>query len=361
MNFTTPKCLAALAIAALLTACAVPPTMPPASTPSTSPELQQAIGAALSADMPRTMSLLGAMKTDGLTDTQRQVRECILQRFSQDEAPPLPENAVPPTARPILAAYRSYWHGVLMKRVPTEEAQVRLLAALNAALPPTTAASAASLDTRSEDARAFLDTQGVHALAGVTSPLYELMVWRRQTVEKQHVELPDGAAIGVNVLLLDDFASLGWAAYATCDRIHTGGWATPEGIHVVVPSWKLDSEAYRISLLAHESQHYADYAAFPKLAQTDLEYRAKLVELIQSRETTKHLLERFASASEHRRELPHPFANHWVIARLTESLGKPPQDVDAELVRASAASLLRSHTAALQAQGRDTVTTALPD
>jgi hypothetical protein len=131
---------------------------------------------------------------------------------------------------------------------------------------------------------------------------------------------------------------------------------------VVVPGWDLSSERYRVSLLAHESQHFADYPRFPKLAQTDLEYRAKLVELALAHDAQPDLLARFSSGARRERALPHPFAQWWVIKRIGDRLGSgdylawKPDDV-----RAAAAAELAAHTAALQARGASTVETALPD
>ena len=46
-----------------------------------------------------------------------------------------------------------------------------------------------------------------------------------------------------------------------------------------------------MSLLKHEAQHALDLARYPGMTSEDLEYRAKLVELIYSRE--RRMLERF--------------------------------------------------------------------
>jgi hypothetical protein len=195
----------------------------------------------------------------------------------------------------------------------------------------------------------------------MTPPLRELMVWRRETSQAQGVELP-GGRIDVKVTLLDDFVSLGWAAWATCDKSHTGGWATEDGIMVVAPAWNLDSEPYRVSLLAHEAQHFSDYRRYPKLSPADLEYRAKLVEIALAEKTQANLLNGFSAGAARDRALPHPFADYWLVARLRARLGTDDwKNASVKALREAALGELAAHGAALDERGRETVTTALPD
>lgn len=46
----------------------------------------------------------------------------------------------------------------------------------------------------------------------------------------------------------------------------------------------MESESFQVSLLKHEAQHAADLARYPDMSNEDLEYRAKLVELVYSKE-----------------------------------------------------------------------------
>jgi hypothetical protein len=48
--------------------------------------------------------------------------------------------------------------------------------------------------------------------------------------------------------VLLDFVSLGWAAHATGDRSHTGGWATTTELYAVRDAYDLDSESLRVSV-----------------------------------------------------------------------------------------------------------------
>lgn len=335
--------------------------------PVTAEAAARALGPIFQADMPTALERLAALPEGSLNDRQRRVRDCIVARFKlpSPQAAPLPDalpaapDALPAAAATLLAAYRRYWTAVLMHSVPADAAEAQL----SSDLAPMAGREAHDLESREKAAARTVEAQGLFVLGGVTPPLQELMLWRKQTATTQTVALP-GGPIDVRVTLLDDFASFGWVGWGTCDAAHTGGWATADrGIMVVVPSWDLASEGYRVSLLAHESQHFSDYKRYPKLAPTDLEYRAKLVELTLAHDTQRKLLDKFAAEAARNRAAPHPFASWWIGERLRLRLGRDPMspEVSGDAIREAAAAELRAHGAALDAQGAARVETALPD
>ena len=356
--------------ACLLTACATPAPPAPvvaqaaAVTPLPSPQFGRAIGLATAADMPPALELLRALPADELTPRRAAARQCILERFARATPDETGLAGLPASGAAIALAYRRYWHEQLMHRVAPEAAEARWLAELGRALPPTgapAADNAAEAEAAEHRVEAWAQASGLHALTGLTRPFHELMLWKSEAVRHEHVTLPE-STIDVEVRLLDDFASLGWTAYATCDLAHTGGWADAQAIHALVSDTKIDSDEYRASLLAHEGQHMADHLRFPALDQPDLEYRAKLTELWASRETTPRLLSAFAGGQKRDRALPHPFSDYWIVMRLRERLGAEDLlQVDAPRVRAAAAALLVEHSAAVTRLGAATATSALPD
>jgi hypothetical protein len=343
---------AALALAA----CQIAAPTPPATDAAAG--YRQAIGSMIAADGPAAVALLRALPPQGLSDPQRSTRDCIVARFGPGANGAAAGDAVAlsPTAAAVLAAYRSYWSAMLMHRAPQPQAEQ----ALREALQRQTGLASPDLAAQTEAARALVERQGLHALAGVTAPLHELMVWRKQTSRSETVLLPE-QSIDVTVTLLDDFVSLGWLAHATCDRHHTGGWATREGLMVVAPSWDLSSEDYRVSLLAHEAQHFADIRRFPKLGSADLEYRAKLVELILAEQTQRELLLDFAAQAQPERASAHAYASHWLMKHLRARLATDDlAAVAPATLREAARALLHEHTQALSARGASAVETALP-
>jgi hypothetical protein len=150
----------------------------------------------------------------------------------------------------------------------------------------------------------------------------------------------------VQVALLDDFDALGWSAYGRCDRGSNGGWATDKQLFAIVPSYKegLDSEAFRVVLLGHETQHFADKNKFPGLADWELEYRAKLVELAQAETVSQKRLRGFLSSQGDDLDSPHTYANKRLAIGLRERLGQDPLRAPLKALQAAALALLQEDT-----------------
>jgi hypothetical protein len=124
--------------------------------------------------------------------------------------------------------------------------------------------------------------RGYFTLFGKITPLRSLLVWKSEKRRSFKVPLSTGSE-NVNVVLLDNFVDLGWLHYATFGRYYVGGWAKKDALYCVSQAYKrnFNSEAFRVSYLAHEAQHFSDYKKFPEITQADLEFRAKLAELSQ--------------------------------------------------------------------------------
>jgi len=122
----------------------------------------------------------------------------------------------------------------------------------------------------------------------------------------------------------------------------TGGWSNGDGlIHCVKRHYDLESESFRVSLLKHEAQHASDQSRYPGMSSADLEYRAKLVELIYSEE--RQLLGRFLQEA----DAANPGNAHGLAAeRIVRGFARR-QDGDGlaalpiETVRAAALELFR--------------------
>jgi hypothetical protein len=343
-----------LGLAALLCACAAPAgpldgdaaaALDPAAA------LAAALASLTSADARQARVRLTALPSEHLNDKQRAIRDCVLARLGDQPLGPMEgEQALASAVAQVIAAHHRYWRAAMTRTLTPAAAEHALLDDLRAV----PGVQGADVGAVTDSARALVERHGLFALAGVTRPLRELMVWRTQSSTLQRVALP-GGAVDVRVTMLDGFINLGWLGWATCERSHTGGWVTPEGMMVVAPAWDLSSEGYRVSLLAHEAQHFSDQARWPKLSSADLEYRAKLVEIALAEQTLSALIARFAAEAGRDRASPHAFASHW----LTQRLKGVASGGDAAL-RAAALAALDAHTQALARQGAQAVT-ALPD
>src|SRR5262249_46469768 len=267
--------------------------------------------AALSGDMAQALSQLKSMDRSHLSTQDSTAAACLERTFSN---PPESED-LPPRSSRILDAYRHYWQDSMLRRRSKEDAERSLLGSLQSILGTTDT----TLDDASERAKQAVQSEGLFALTGVTSPYYELMIWREQTPTTYHVQLPTHA-IDVHVVFLDKFVSLGWAGYATCGRYHSGGWATTDSLYALKSAYDLKSESFRVSYLAHEGTHFSDYKEHPKLEQPELEYRAKLVEIAMSHETTYDLITEFCRRNGTDRSVPHHFANYWVARGMSRKV-----------------------------------------
>ena len=358
MRVAVPLCLGWM-LAITVAASVTPALAAPAA-------LSSVYDAALGGDMARALALLDSVDVSRQSPEDSTARACLQRRFGN---PPALED-LPPRSRRILNAYRLYWQRAMLRRASVADAEWGLLDSLRAILPFAQDTSrAATLDDASERVKTAIENDGLFALTGVTSPYYELMIWRTRRPESYRVNLPD-RALQVHVVFLDRFVSLGWAGYATCDRYHSGGWATKDSLYALASAYDTTSEEFRVSYLAHEGRHFSDYGRFPKLEQPELEYRAKLTELAVSKETTYGLIAEFAGRNGRDRSVPHQVANYWVARDLgrvvfgADGVVNDPakwRSIPAERIRDGARRLLRDNEQKLRRLGAATTERFLPE
>jgi len=184
---------------------------------------------------------------------------------------------------------------------------------------------------------------GYFALFGRVSPFLSLLVWRSQKEKFFHVPLLESKQ-KVRVILLDQFVELGWMHFATFGRYYIGGWAKKDALYCVSQAYKrkYDSEAFRVSYLTHEAQHFSDYKRFPGLAQVDLEYRAKLAELITSRDGHS-LLRKFRAEARSDDALPHCFAAYKIMEGVGTRSGSKVRQFAVDAMEEHSRSLMHGH------------------
>ena len=237
----------------------------------------------------------------------------------------------------ILLAYQKYYRDAFYLEQSPEEAAEGLRARLAGLL----GAGAASLDELEELAAEAFRAGGFHFLGGRTGGCYGPYIWRTEELRRYEVELPEGVQ-EYAVKLLGGFVMESWLSYLTFGLSGTGGWSNGDGlIHCVKRHYDLESESFRVSLLKHEAQHASDQSRYPGMSSADLEYRAKLVELIYSEE--RQLLGRFLQEA----DAANPSSAHGLAAeRIVRGFARR-QDGDGlaalpiETVRAAALELFR--------------------
>ena len=241
---------------------------------------------------------------------------------------------VPDALNDILRQYQIYYRDVFYCGLPEAEAADKLRARLKALLHLPDAGE----ELLTERLRSAFEAEGYHALFGKTQGYYGPYIWRDTVPTVYRVELPGGTA-EYTVNILKGFVFRSWMDYLTFGRFGTGGWASPDGtINCIAQAYDFESERFLVSLLKHEAQHAVDMKQFPAITPTELEYRAKLVELHYSGDLG--LLQKFVSeADESRADDSHAAASARIRREFADT---DPADLSA--IRARALELLEAHT-----------------
>jgi hypothetical protein len=339
LTFTMPRitvCTAIVAIACSAVGAAYSQTKA-GSSPQAAAAIDQATGLALQGDAAAAAKVLAKVPSSSFTGEDFTFRSCMLSRF-KDPSWRMTELMIDPWVGALEMNYIKYWHRSLTRPKQREDAERELRTAISKLLKrPITSDS--DFDAAEDAISSESEKRGFHVLLGRTAPLRELMVWQQQTIEHRQVELPETRQ-SVTVYFLDDFVSRGWGSYATCERRSAGGWATEKGLFAVIPAYKsLDDETFSIRFLAHESQHFADKHALPKLESWELEYRAKLVELALADSSQASTVELICENRGASKDSAHGYANTRVVDDVTKSAKMQPGDMCKE--KTLAGQLLR--------------------
>lgn len=266
-----------------------------------------------------------------------------------------------PIVNQFLDLFQTYWRNALLQVEPISILDIELKENLNKILTAHDYSSTEDEDLLLDNVESLIRNEGYFALSGRTPPLLELMVWKQNDIKSHEIELSENT-YQVEVNYLDDFISYGWSNFATFGMTSTGGWAEKEGLYCLCANYDLESERFELSFLKHEGRHFADFKLFPKLQASDLEYRAKLTELIYAKEGQAGLLAHFRSSANKIPNAPHPLANWYLIEGLTKQLfdEKSPLEqkqwdqLNADQIKNAAKRLYEEHEAKLVKLGSAT-------
>ena len=242
----------------------------------------------------------------------------------------------------ILMVYQRYYRDIFYLKVDKKSAEDRLRAGLAGCL-GIDGGSVELCDIEQDQVAGAFRRRGFHFMGGRTSGYHGPYIWRTTERKTYDVELPD-AVQGYTVDLLDGFIARSWMDYISFGEVGTGGWSNGDGIINCVKSvYDLDGEDFQVSLLKHEAQHDRDLAMDEGMSSADLEYRAKLVELIYSSE--RDMLGRFAREADGADESNgHASASGRIVEGFARKLGLSRaqlEGVPKETVQAAARSLFQ--------------------
>lgn len=187
----------------------------------------------------------------------------------------------------ILETYQEYFREVFYCGTGEEQAAIRLMQKLCFML----SVSEADEDVLAEQLQEVFQKEGYHALFGKTQGYFGPYVWKDTVPTSYQVELPDGVE-EYTVNILKGFIFRSWMDYLTFGKHGAGGWASSDGtLNCIECAYDFESEKFTVHFLKHEAQHARDMREYPDMTSTELEYRAKLVELCYA--SDPELLSRF--------------------------------------------------------------------
>jgi len=199
---------------------------------------------------------------------------------------------IPGNLNDILICYQKYFRDVFYCKLPEEVASAKLLQSIGLLLEMPNADE----DQLTARLLQLFEAAGYHALFGDTQGHYGPYIWKETVPTTYDVELPGGTE-RYTVNILRGFIFRSWMDYLTFGEHGTGGWAAKDGtINCIEKAYDFESENFQISFLKHEAQHAVDLRKYPGITSTQLEYRAKLVELIYRNDKT--LLCKFISQAD---------------------------------------------------------------
>ncbi len=280
--------------------------------------------------------------------------------------PLLGQGSVDPETRDVLLAY--YWYFILVLKhkesnIKAEDILLRQLRGL------VSRQYRMNLDTVEKALSKQFRAKGYYFLGGYTLPYRGPYIWKRLERQEFDVELPDQVQ-KVTVFFMHDFLMRSWLHFETYGASGAGGWVKREqppwddGLYCVADYHDLkrleDDAGFQISLLKHEAQHFADMADFPELESADLEYRAKLVELIYYTSMEDRFI-RFIREAVNDSSNPHEYAAHLILKELSELVFNEPyvqdenrwQAIDYNVVREEARQLLAENTRCMGTKAED--------
>lgn len=243
----------------------------------------------------------------------------------------------------VLLAYQRYYRDVFYLRIAMEQAESKLKERLVKLL-GIPDAQIDLCDLEQTHLFYLFESRGLHFLGGKTSGFYGPYIWRTTEIVSYDVALPDGVE-PYSVKLLDSFLMRSWIDYLSFGEIGPGGWTDGDGyINCVKSAWDFESESFRVSLLKHEAQHAQDLKMNENMSSQDLEYRAKLVELIYS--TERNLLCAFAQeAGASDPNNGHAMAAHRILQGFADKLGVDavsPESIPLEQIQTIARELFEN-------------------
>ena len=321
---------------------------------------------ALRGEMVEVFKVLDTINNNLLSEKEKSIRENYFNRF-KNESEKFDFNTKDLQIIEFVRQYQSYWKNVLLNKKTVKVADSLFESSMANFLLVHMKTKYTSIKEIQKNlyelSNQYLDDMGYFSNAfGRTGKLYDLFLWKEDEVKNYPIQLINDS-VNVSVHFMKDFIATGWSHYTTFGKSYASGWATKEALFAVHNAYDRDTENFKVSYLTHEGQHFLDYINFPMLKQADLEYRAKLVELVKSQETTYHLIGKFMHNAKKEKNNAHAFANYCVIRDLSMLIFNDDYKSDyskwtntsKEIIKEKSLLLFKNHSLELNKLGNETV------
>jgi hypothetical protein len=224
--------------------------------------------------------------------------------------------------------YREYWRIELLKHNPENRTDSSLYNniteyILTNQLTNLSKDSLQKTIKNDSELKRIIEKQGFKVDFKYRNGFQELFIWDKETTNKYEVILPNDT-IYSTVVFIESYHINGYDNYASLGSSSVGGWAIKESatLYCNKSDYDLTSEHFTVSYLKHESLHFTDLNNYPNLSAADLEYRAKLIELMYCTEKTIYdrVIQFINGANSADRNHSHPYANHMLIKNLSKMI-----------------------------------------
>lgn len=251
-------------------------------------------------------------KTKEERDKTKAERDKIKAERDKTRAEGNESNTQDPWIKEAMDCYYEYFRSVLMNH-PAEACEKRLTENLS----PLLDSACTNMEEAEENLEEKFREKGYFFQGGKTKPYWGPYIWKNTEKRDFLVSLPEGEQ-PVAVYFMSDFLLLSWSHFATLGKYYTGGWAKPEGLYYVNTGKEpvdTESEHFQVWFLKHEAQHIRDYITYPGLDSINLEYRAKLVELIYN-SSPGELILKFIGQAKNDKALPHAYSSYLITGQM---------------------------------------------
>jgi len=228
----------------------------------------------------------------------------------------------------ISTIYRNYWRTELLKENPENRTDTLLYSLItdylvSNHLTKLTKDSLFKTIKNDSELKRIIEGEGFKADFKYRNGFQEVFIWDKETIDTYEVTLPKDT-INATVVFIENYHLNGYDNYASMGSSQVGGWALKESatLYCNKSDYDLTSEKFKVSYLKHESSHFTDLNEYPNLSSVDLEYRAKIIELMYCTEKTMYeiILQFLNGANSADRNHSHPYANFILIKNLSKSL-----------------------------------------